>query len=132
MQEDLLLALETSESTRQEALELRGRIKELEAQLAEIQNLLRLRNAEVERMNSPKTPPGVVGEVTLEVVPPNSVVDSKVLADSVSGELSPEATMETQEDGSPLENPPLLEALPAAESRRNAQGFNRQRVSASI
>ncbi|WP_200374714.1 FimV/HubP family polar landmark protein [Thiocystis violacea] len=46
-QQDLLLALETSESARQETVELRDRIRELETQLADIQSLLQLRNAEL-------------------------------------------------------------------------------------
>ncbi|PQJ95120.1 FimV/HubP family polar landmark protein [Chromatium okenii] len=40
LEQDVLIALETTESTRQEALELRGRIRELETQLATIQQLL--------------------------------------------------------------------------------------------
>lgn len=46
---DVLLAIETSETARQEALELRNRIKELETQLADIQSLLQVRNAELAR-----------------------------------------------------------------------------------
>ncbi|MBK1694068.1 hypothetical protein CKO09_04865 [Chromatium weissei] len=40
LEQDVLIALETTESTRQEAQELRGRIRELETQLATIQQLL--------------------------------------------------------------------------------------------
>ncbi|MFZ0791226.1 MAG: FimV/HubP family polar landmark protein, partial [Chromatiaceae bacterium] len=50
MEQELLLVRESSESTRQETLELRGRIRELEAQLGEIQQLLKLRNAELARI----------------------------------------------------------------------------------
>jgi pilus assembly protein FimV len=50
VQEELLLVRETSESTRQETAELRDRIRELEAQLAGIQRLLRLRTAELARI----------------------------------------------------------------------------------
>lgn len=49
---DVLLAIETSESARQEALELRNRIQELESQLADIQALLQVRNAELARAQS--------------------------------------------------------------------------------
>ncbi len=50
MEEELLLVRETSESTRQETVELRGRIRELEAQLSEIQQMLQLRNTELARI----------------------------------------------------------------------------------
>ncbi|MFD2112841.1 FimV/HubP family polar landmark protein [Thiorhodococcus fuscus] len=64
VQQDVLLALETSESTRQETLELRERIKELETQLSGIESLLQLRNAELARaQNQPA--PGVLGDQTL-------------------------------------------------------------------
>ncbi|WP_295408686.1 FimV/HubP family polar landmark protein [uncultured Thiocystis sp.] len=113
MEQDLLLALETSESARQEAVELRQRIKDLETQLADIQNLLTQRNAEVERIKGNDVAPGVLGEVTREVVPKDSDLDSKVLAESVSGELSSKATTQPPE-GAPLATElPLLERLPA-------------------
>jgi pilus assembly protein FimV len=44
---DLLMVRETSESTRQETDELRGRIRELEAQLTDIRRLLRLKSDEL-------------------------------------------------------------------------------------
>ncbi len=50
LEKDLLLARETSESARQETTEMRGRIRDLEAQLAEIQQLLKLRNEQLERV----------------------------------------------------------------------------------
>jgi pilus assembly protein FimV len=50
VEQELLLVREASESTRQETTELRGRIRELEAQLGEIQQLLQLRNAELARI----------------------------------------------------------------------------------
>jgi len=50
VQEELLIVRETSESTRQETAELRDRIRELETQLAGIQRLLRLRTAELARI----------------------------------------------------------------------------------
>lgn len=63
VQQDVMLALETSESTRQETVELRDRIQELETQLADIQSLLQLRNAELARMQSAVAgQPGVLGE----------------------------------------------------------------------
>lgn len=50
MEQELLLVREASESTRQETVELRDRIRELEEQLGEIQKLLQLRNAELARI----------------------------------------------------------------------------------
>ena len=50
MEQELLLVREASESTRQETQEMRGRIRELETQLSEIQKLLQLRNAELARI----------------------------------------------------------------------------------
>lgn len=50
VEQELLLVREASESTRQETAELRDRIRELEAQLGEIQRLLQLRNAELARI----------------------------------------------------------------------------------
>lgn len=47
LEQELLLIRETSESTRQETEDLRGRIHQLEAQLADIQNLLALRNEQL-------------------------------------------------------------------------------------
>ena len=60
MEQELLLVREASESTRQETVELRDRIRELENQLGEIQQLLKLRNAELARMQgvtAPAVPP---------------------------------------------------------------------------
>lgn len=45
--EELMLLREASESTRQETRELRGRVRELEAQLADIRDLLALRNEQL-------------------------------------------------------------------------------------
>jgi pilus assembly protein FimV len=47
VEEELLLIRETSESTRQETVELQARLRQLEAQLADIQSLLALRNEEL-------------------------------------------------------------------------------------
>ncbi|HYN77597.1 MAG TPA: FimV/HubP family polar landmark protein [Lamprocystis sp. (in: g-proteobacteria)] len=49
LEQDLLLVREANESTRQETVEMRGRIRDLESQLSEIQKLLQLRNAELAR-----------------------------------------------------------------------------------
>ncbi len=70
MEQDLLRALETSESTRQEAVELRDRIKELETQLADIQTLLQLRNAELARAQAGEQPTDTSLPVSMPVPTP--------------------------------------------------------------
>lgn len=78
MEQELLLVREASESTRQETVELRDRIRELENQLGEIQQLLKLRNAELARMQgvaAPAVPPQPgedqgVGEAPVLAAPP--------------------------------------------------------------
>ena len=50
LEQELLLVMEAGESARQETEELRGRIRELETQLADIQTLLQLRNTELARL----------------------------------------------------------------------------------
>ncbi|MCK7578624.1 MAG: hypothetical protein MZV65_24685 [Chromatiales bacterium] len=78
---DVLLAIETSETARQEALELRNRIKELETQLADIQSLLQVRNAELARAQAVESqipairtePEGAEPESGLEPEPIESI-----------------------------------------------------------
>ena len=78
-QQDLMLALETSESTRQETVELRGRIKQLETQLADIQSLLRVRDEALARMQD--TPAGAeVGQPP--VADPTAVPAQPAVADA--------------------------------------------------
>ena len=60
LERDVLLARETSESARQETVEMRGRIQDLESQLAEIQQLLKLRNEELARVQGGAGPAAVV------------------------------------------------------------------------
>ncbi len=50
LRQDLLIVQETTESNRQETTELRRRISELEAQLADIQRLLQLRNEQLAQL----------------------------------------------------------------------------------
>jgi pilus assembly protein FimV len=52
LEEDLLLVREASETNRQEATELRGRIQELEQQLSDIRRLLELRNEQLVQLQS--------------------------------------------------------------------------------
>ncbi|AFL72955.1 FimV/HubP family polar landmark protein [Thiocystis violascens] len=119
MEQDLLLALESSESTRQEALELRNRIQELETQLANIQNLLQQRNAEFERIKGAGAAPGVLSGDRLRDVPATSPEDVDALADAVSGELAADAAMAPREGDSALIEPPLPDASLAAADNEN-------------
>jgi pilus assembly protein FimV len=50
IEQELLLVRETGESTRQETDELRARVRQLEASLMDIRDLLTLRNAELDRL----------------------------------------------------------------------------------
>ncbi|MBK1723766.1 FimV family protein [Thiocystis violacea] len=68
VQQDVMLALETSESTRQETVELRDRIRELETQLADIQTLLQLRNDELARMQSVEEAIGAAAEAPTDAI----------------------------------------------------------------
>ncbi len=61
VEQELLLVREAGESTRQETAELRDRIRELESQLGEIQQLLKLRNAELARIQG-ATAPAIVAQ----------------------------------------------------------------------
>jgi pilus assembly protein FimV len=105
LEQDLLLALESSESTRQEALELKGRIKELETQLADIQNLLQLRNAEFERLRDGSTVagPGVLGEstITSSVATPEDSTGSPVDDLTSTAQSVPEAPLATETTATP-------------------------------
>ncbi|MGE5154343.1 MAG: FimV/HubP family polar landmark protein [Bdellovibrio bacteriovorus] len=143
MEQELLLVRETSESTRQETAELRGRIRELETQLGEIQQLLRLRNAELARIQSAAAPvaaaqPGegetkvsttgaegaapIAGEPAVETPPPASVLDavadrSQEPALAASGDAATpgvEAEAQPAISEGPLETVEL--PLPVAES----------------
>lgn len=58
MEQELLLVRETGESTRQETDELRQRVRLLESNLAEIQQVLTLRDAELARLQGAETPQG--------------------------------------------------------------------------
>ncbi|AHF05444.1 hypothetical protein MARPU_06745 [Marichromatium purpuratum 984] len=55
LEQELMTVMQAHESTRQETLELRAHIRELESQLVEIKELLRVRNAEVARLQAATT-----------------------------------------------------------------------------
>jgi pilus assembly protein FimV len=91
VEKDLMLALETSESARQETVELRDRIKDLEKQLSDIQGLLQVRNAELARVQDsaaasspaqslPTTPTGEPGVSAVEPPLPGSTATATLPA----------------------------------------------------
>ncbi|SDW47539.1 FimV/HubP family polar landmark protein [Thiocapsa roseopersicina] len=92
LEQELLLVIEASESARQETEELRERVRDLETQLTDIQNLLQLRNAEVARLQ------GASGEsVAIEVdsessaeVPDPVVVETEIAAPEGSESIAEE------------------------------------------
>jgi pilus assembly protein FimV len=93
VQEELLLVREAGESTRQETAELRNRIRELEAQLGEIQKLLQLRNAElarIQRMLEPVTQSVPTGS-------PSSIADIPAASGGLSAASSAEGDGTTSE-----------------------------------
>ena len=86
MEKDVLLALETSESTRQETQILRDRIKELETRLSDIQSQLQVRDAELARAQAGVAAPGMLAEArpgAVETTPPAPVEPSSPSAATV-------------------------------------------------
>ncbi|MFB1487641.1 MULTISPECIES: FimV/HubP family polar landmark protein [unclassified Thiocapsa] len=107
LEEELLLVIEASEAARQETEELRVRVRDLEAQLADIQNLLQLRNAEVARLRG-----GASGEAdAVEVVsePPAGEPDSVIEEPEIA---APDGAESTSEEGeaTPGEEAPAADA----------------------
>jgi pilus assembly protein FimV len=123
---DVLLAIETSETARQEAIELRNRIQELESQLADIQSVLQLRNVELARAQSsvetqiPTESEGAEPELELEPiesidtlvqeaidVPEPAPGEPSLPVEAEPSDLQPSQTGESSETGrSQLETEP--------------------------
>jgi len=82
LERDVLLAREASESARQETVEMRGRIRDLESQLAEIQQLLKLRNEELARVQGGAGPAAVVAAASPA---PGPEASATVVAQSPQG-----------------------------------------------
>ena len=116
-QQDALLALETSESTRQETVELRNRIKELETQLSDIEALLKLRNDELAQVQR-QPAPGVIGEQ-----PPSATAEpaaGQPAAAAAQGELPPADAAALPPDAAPADDARSLS--PTAEAGADAAG----------
>ncbi|MTW22171.1 FimV/HubP family polar landmark protein [Allochromatium palmeri] len=116
---DVLMAIETSETARQETIELRNRIQELESQLTDIQSLLQLRNAELARAQS------VEAQVPESILDVESIEEPEPVA-SPPGTLTQDArdTLEpapVEIDVPPAEEPFDLQSLLAEESADAAE-----------
>lgn len=137
MERELLLVREASESARQETQELRDRIHELETQLTEIQQLLRLRNAELARIQG--ADPASLGpadaDAALAAAPGESIELESVLEEAVPDSPAPlpddleralAAAGGLIDDPSPLDSPidaPPPEAEAPAEGAESLPGL---------
>jgi pilus assembly protein FimV len=88
LEEDLLLVRETSESNRQEATELRDRIRELEDQLSDIRRLLELRNEQLAQLQLAGRVPAGAKSVAPGLPEPGA---QEAAAGSSSPDLDPHA-----------------------------------------
>lgn len=125
LKQDLLLVQETSESTRQGSEELRGRVLELEKQLADIQRLLKLSDERLAQLQSAGLPqPDVtdVGDADMSV-PGDSDGSVQVAGEEQSTEIATEpktdetaAALEPQSDvaSAPGDAAQVPEAQPPA------------------
>jgi len=121
IEQDLLLVMEASESTRQETSELRGRILELEKQLSGIQELLDLRNAELAELRGGEptaAPAGIASEAAAVAGTPSVETPEAELSDDLAlpatvGVLDESATPEQPQssvDAAAPGTPPTGEA----------------------
>ena len=115
MEKDILLARETSESARQETVEMRGRIRDLESQLAEIQQLLKLRNEELARVQGGvvAAPGGLVASRT-----PDQGAPSAASGDGAPGTSAPVSKSAT----APVSVPPPPGVVPPEEGATGSTG----------
>lgn len=107
---ELLLAIEASETARQEAVELRNRIKELETQLATIQALLQERDLQSSPIQSPDSPSSNIPPTAAPAIVPETA-DTPV--NPVTAQ-PPAPTSELERDLEPIGTPEssvLAEAL---------------------
>ncbi|NKN33248.1 FimV family protein [Marichromatium bheemlicum] len=93
LEQELLTVMQAHESTRQETLELRAHIRELESRLSEIQELLQARNAEVARLQA-------VAAAAREPVPAAPAESEPPLA-GVAPQVAPESAQPRPEPAAP-------------------------------
>ena len=114
---DVLMAIETSESARQETIELRNRIQELESQLADIQTLLQVRNAELARAQSvdPQIADIQAEPKNVEAEPESRLELEPIETPEPVGTLPGTLVQDTAEalEPAPTETPPPIEAEPS-------------------
>ena len=92
IEQELLLVRETGESTRQETDELRARVRQLEASLTDIRDLLTLRNAELDRLRGSSetatalsAPTGPVTSLSGVVLPTTTAGGQAVVGGTMEG-----------------------------------------------
>ncbi len=130
IEQELLLVRETGESTRQETDELRERVHQLESSLADIQQLLTLRDAELARLQSGQAiaPAEAQGSRETDVSPTAAAEGMDQVAPIVpAGEIA--AAVEPQLAGS-VEPLPASGAEPA--EPQVAQGVSAAGVDAAL
>jgi pilus assembly protein FimV len=119
IERDLLLVQESAESTRQETLELRARIQELETQLGDIERLLELRNEQLAQLQAagvavPAEPPeGALSDRSLQPEPP--VVEEEAVAE-VGEPADTLAAIDEEAAGPAVEEPAVAEEAAEAEA----------------
>jgi pilus assembly protein FimV len=110
LEQDLLLALETSESTRQEAQELRRRVQELELQLVTIQQQMQAGGVTTAPQPTTVPPPGVL--TPAELPPSVPAAEPLALTDEPPPALPPITTLDAPEGVSPPLPAPTPNAIP--------------------
>ncbi|MGB5832737.1 MAG: FimV/HubP family polar landmark protein, partial [Thiohalocapsa sp.] len=99
LEEDLLLVREASESNRQEATELRDRIRELEGQLTDIRRLLELRNDQLAQLQLTVQDPAGAEAIELDLRD-SEALETAAAAIAVAAELAPTGSIENDDTGS--------------------------------
>ncbi|KXX64298.1 hypothetical protein AY586_14140 [Marichromatium gracile] len=120
LEQELMTVMQAHESTRQETLELRAHIRELESQLVEIKELLRARNAEVARLQAATTAGvgDVESAVAAEPMAPAVVAAPESVAEPAASD-TPAPVVSEQEapavsEPAPSEPPALQSPPPVA------------------
>ncbi|WP_295388103.1 FimV/HubP family polar landmark protein [uncultured Thiodictyon sp.] len=122
MEKELLLVREASESARQETVDLRSRIHDLESQLGEIQQLLKLRSEELARVqggagSAPGTLPGVtaMASPTASQTAPSAVLPVGAPGQAATGSAGPAGNTPTAlTDAGTTTSPSAANAAPGA------------------
>ncbi|MBL3529002.1 MAG: FimV family protein [gamma proteobacterium endosymbiont of Lamellibrachia anaximandri] len=97
LEKQILLVRESNESTRQESEELRGRIKGLEAQLADIQRLLTLKSDQLAQLQSTQLlesqAPEVIAEEKVLPVPDEPVIEEADIESAIEEAMQQSAVV---------------------------------------